>query len=143
MSEQPKYITVIVSAPRLPLGKNVTKQRQVGTRMQKKAKSLFSNTLIDVEVPVMESFTEFEPSGKVSTTQIDRAEFAERIAAKLNSLDEKGYEVISMFDFVEGEFNWQNYASPGNAALGMPSTAVSWGYSVTGGVVITAKLKSN
>jgi hypothetical protein len=67
---------------------------------------------------------------------VDGARLAHDIEMAATALVSEGYEIISTMPIIGGRYSWQKYgASIGSSA----DTAVSWGYSKTDGVIITAK----
>jgi hypothetical protein len=70
---------------------------------------------------------------------IDGARLSKDTEAALIQLTSEGYEVLNITPVLSGRYSWTGYSSagPGNNSA---STCASWGYSVTEGVMITAKL---
>lgn len=139
------YKTVWVRASMGELQEKVTKQRQTGTRKVTKTRGLFKKESYEVEEPVYEDYEEWVPTGKLSKTFIDIADFSERIMDACNLLAEQGYEVVHISDIIDGHFDYNTWQGS-NRQAGSRSWGAGWGYgygySVTDGVIITAKLQN-
>lgn len=68
---------------------------------------------------------------------VDGARLAQDMQAAMNSLEEQGFEIIGLSEVLSGQYNWTSYGrSLGNSSA---DTCASWGFSITEGIVITAK----
>jgi hypothetical protein len=56
----------------------------------------------------------------------------------LSELESSGYEVLNITPVISGNYSWKEYSSSSRAS-GVADTCASWGYSVTEGIMITAK----
>ncbi|MGO9389023.1 hypothetical protein, partial [Rhodoblastus sp.] len=74
-------------------------------------------------------------TGEYSDTNIDIAKFAKEIEDVCNKFYADGYDVVSTIDVIEGNYSFDDGTGEAKAAYG-------YGYSVTDGVVILFKNRS-
>ena len=133
---KPIYKTVSIKANMNPIMKKVTKTKQIGTKSVKKTKGIFKKEEYIEEMPVFEKYEDMVPTGKYSDIYIDIQEFSNRIMQVCNNLYEEGYDVINISTVINGRYKYDTeWSTDGGAGYG-------FGYSVTNGVIITAKLRS-
>ncbi len=70
--------------------------------------------------------------------RIDGARLSQDTELALNQLEAEGFEVLSITPVISGNYSWTNY-SKSSVNSGAASTCASWGYSVTEGVIVTAR----
>lgn len=90
------------------------------------------------EKPVMVKKKRWIETNENSDCVIDGKKLAEDMQTTMNSLEQEGFEIIGLSEVLSGNYNWKNYSNSG-AGNGGASTCASWGFSVTEGIVITAK----
>ena len=133
--EKPIYKTVSIRANMAPVMKEVTKNRQIGTKTIKKTKGVFKKEEYEEEQPIFENYKEMVPTGEYSDTSINIEEFSEMIMKVCNDLHSEGYDVINMSDIIDGRYQWDTIH------ILSEFTGYGFGYSVTDGMIVTAKLK--
>ena len=95
--------------------------------------------LLGRQVEVKEKKTRWVPTGNYSDRRIDGGRLANDLETALAQLDADGYDVVAVTPVTSGRYGWQEYSRSAHTAA---NTAVSWGFSVTEGFMITAR-KSN
>jgi hypothetical protein len=66
----------------------------------------------------------------------------------LNELESEGYDIISVTPVISGRYSWAKYDSRITTGFFAkptvsPDTCASWGYSMTDGIMVTAKKRKN
>lgn len=69
---------------------------------------------------------------------IDGARLTRDTEKFLNQLESEGFDVLSITPVISGHYSWTNYSNS-IPQSGAAATCASWGYSVTEGVMVTAK----
>lgn len=73
-----------------------------------------------------------------SDSAIDGKQLAQDMQTVMNSLEQEGFEIMGLSEVLSGEYSWTGYSKSG-ATSGCADTCASWGFSVTEGIVISAK----
>lgn len=133
-----------------PLGKCVTKKRQIGEEeISKQSGFLFKKTSKQTK-PVYEEYEDWIPLGGVSETHSDIRSLAQKIEDACNQLAAEGYHVINISKIESGRYHhdvWQgkNHYRDCGAKFSKwgAAYAYGYGYSVTDGAIITAMLNTD
>lgn len=136
--EKPIYKTVSVRANMAQKMKKVTKSRQTGTKTITRTKGVFKKEEYEEEQPVYENYDEMVPTGEYVDTYIDIENFSNRIMEMCNTLYKDGYDVVNMSDIIDGRYRYDTW----DGGLSESGWGYGFGYSVTDGVIITAKLRN-
>lgn len=73
-----------------------------------------------------------------SDEKIDGNRLTRDLEKALNQLESEGFEVMNITPVLSGKYSWTGYSRSG-AGSGAADTCASWGFSITEGVVVTAK----
>lgn len=119
---------VFVDAYFQPVGKQVKKK--VGTGETKKG-------LFGGDKEVKKTVTEWQQTG-YSDTRIDGARLTRDIESAVSSLNQEGYEVVSITPITSGQYNF-SYQTTGSGHSGDSGYGYGYGYSITEGVTILAR----
>lgn len=71
-----------------------------------------------------------------SENRIDGKRLSDDTQKILSDLESSGYEVLNITPVISGAYSWTQYSRGSSSGS---STCTSWGYSVTEGMMITAK----
>ena len=112
-----------------PIGKEVTKKVPTG----EKKKGFFGG-----EKDVTTNVKEWQQTG-YSDRWIDGERLANDIAEAVSTLNNEGYEVVSITPITSGEYNYEWAQQKGGQNWGGSGYGYGYGYSYTEGVTIVAK----
>lgn len=112
-----------------PVGKEVTKNVPTG----EKKKGFFGG-----EKDVTTKVKEWQQTG-YSDRWIDGERLANDIAEAVSTLNNEGYEVVSITPITSGEYNYEWAQQKGGHNWGGSGYGYGYGYSYTEGVTIVAK----
>ena len=73
-----------------------------------------------------------------SEDSIDGARLSRDTEKVLNQLESEGFDVLNITPVISGQYSWTRY-DKSTPQSGAADTCASWGYSVTEGVMVTAK----
>lgn len=128
---------VWVEAPFKELGTWETEKVQVGSTVNRVEKGIFNKKLVDQVTPVYEEKKVWKQRA-ISDSLIDGQKLSELINDAIQSLENEGYEVVSITPITSGKYDY-DYEAPIVNAKDRASYGWGYGYSFTEGVTIFAK----
>ena len=69
---------------------------------------------------------------------IDGVRLSRDTEKALNQLESEGFDILNITPVMSGQYSWTKYGTSGPNSGAAP-TCASWGYSVTEGLMVTAK----
>lgn len=144
---KPAYVSRVLWAQMRPNYVAKTSQVQVGTHQVEKRKSLFSSEKVLVDEPLYEERTEMVADGE-SDTHVDGEKLAVDIESLLNELDRDGYDVLTITPLASGRYRVEKESGtgfiniPGGGGQLPWASNYAWAYSVSDGVIVTARLRA-
>ena len=112
-----------------PVGENVAKKISTG----EKKKGFFGG-----EKDVTKKVTQWKQTG-YSDRWIDAERLSNDISVAVESLNNNGYEIVTIAPITSGEYNYKWNEQEGGYNLGGSGYGYGYGYSYTEGVTIIAK----